>query len=266
MMKLRNLIAFLALLLCVKAYAACPESQWKGKRVVFLGDSITDARHVGCTKNYWGFLEDYLGIIPCVYGINGHQMDQIPGQMDKAKAELGDGFDAIFIFCGTNDFNDSVPVGEWFSEKEDSVVVDGPQSVIRKHREHIMDNGTFKGRMNIVLSKLKNEYPDKQIILLTPIHRGYAYFGPGNIQPDENWANAVGFYIDDYVNAVKEAGNVWAVPVIDINSLSGLYPLSEAHLKFFSKKDTDRLHPNTEGHRRLAQTIAAQLLSFPVFD
>ena len=262
-MKLRHFLTALALVICVKVSAGTPG--WNGKKVLFLGDSITDACHVGCTKNYWGFLEDYLGIIPCVYGINGHQMSQVPGQIDKAAAELENGFDAIFIFCGTNDFNASVPVGEWFSEKMDSVVVNGKKE-FRKHRTHIMTPGTFRGRINIVLSRLKNDYPDKQVVLLTPLHRGYANFGQGNIQPDENWANGAGYYIDDYVTAVKEAGNIWAVPVIDINSLSGLYPMSKPCLKFFANSETDQLHPNTEGHKRIAQVIAAHLIALPVFE
>lgn len=259
----KAIVAALVLSVCsVISYADEPlmESQWNGKKVVYLGDSITDAAHVGCTKNYWGFLQDFLGIIPAVYGINGHQMSRVPGQIDRMQAELGDGFDAVMIFCGTNDFNASVPVGEWYTEKMDSVVIGGPRTVLRKHREHIMDNSTFKGRINIVLSRLKTAYPDRQIILLTPIHRAYAKFGPDNIQPDESWANEAGFYIDDYVQAVKEAGNVWAVPVIDVNSLSGLYPMSEPYLKYFANQETDRLHPNTDGHRRLALSIAYQLL------
>ena len=44
-------------------------NQWSGKRVAFLGDSITDERHVGTTKNYWQYLSEMLGIVPFVYGI-----------------------------------------------------------------------------------------------------------------------------------------------------------------------------------------------------
>ena len=42
--------------------------QVKG-RIAFLGDSITDERHVGTTKNYWQYLSEMLGIVPFVYGI-----------------------------------------------------------------------------------------------------------------------------------------------------------------------------------------------------
>ena len=125
------------------------------------------------------------------------------------------------------------------------------------------DDSTFKGRTNNALRYLKSHYPDKQIILMTPIHRGYAKFNEGNIQPDEAWANEHGLFIDDYVQAVKEAGNVWAVPVIDLNSISGLYPVMDEHAPYFRKADTDRLHPNTPGHLRMAYAILYQMLALP---
>ena len=65
------------------------------------------------------------------------------------------------------------------------------------------------------------------------------------------------------VKAVKEAGNVWAVPVIDLNALSGLFPLYDAGAQLFNKPDTDRLHPNDPGHERMAKTILYQLASLP---
>ena len=99
--------------------------------------------------------------------------------------------------------------------------------------------------------------------LLTPIHRSYAKFGEKNVQPDESFPNRIGLYIDSYVEAVKEAGNVWAVPVIDLNALCGLYPNTPAHAKYFANKDTDRLHPNADGHYRIAKTLARQLASLP---
>ena len=34
------------------------ESQWKGKRVAFLGDSITDKKRIGTTKCYWEYLAE----------------------------------------------------------------------------------------------------------------------------------------------------------------------------------------------------------------
>ena len=57
------------------------------KKVLFLGDSITDRRHIGCTKNYWGYLGDWYGFSPLVYGINGQQWSHIA---DQARAYMKD--------------------------------------------------------------------------------------------------------------------------------------------------------------------------------
>lgn len=113
------------------------------------------------------------------------------------------------------------------------------------------------------MSKLKQMYPNKQIIVMTPVHRAYFCSGEKNIQPDEMYENARGVFFDEYVKAVKEAGNVWAVPVIDLNALSGLFPLYDAGAQLFNKPDTDRLHPNDPGHERMARTILYQLASLP---
>jgi hypothetical protein len=184
------------------------------------------------------------------------------------------------IFVGTNDYNASVPIGEWYTEDVVNVEVTGAKGAKsgvmadRKHRTLVMDNNTVCGRINIAMSKLKEAYPTKQIILLTPIHRGDAFLSDRNVQPDEMYANGVGEYIDAYVNIVKEAGNVWAVPVIDLNSISGLYPLAESSGLYWrrpnlekseksGKRRRDRLHPNSAGHLRMARVLAYQLLGYP---
>ena len=64
------------------------KSQWKGKKVAFLGDSITDKSHVGTTKNYWQYLEEMLGLEAWVYGINGDQWKGILAQAQKLKEEM----------------------------------------------------------------------------------------------------------------------------------------------------------------------------------
>ena len=53
--------------------------------------------------------------------------------------------------------------------------------------------------------------------MLTPLHRAFADFGETNVQPDENYQNSCGEYVDAYVRAVEEAGNIWGVPVIDFH-------------------------------------------------
>lgn len=244
------------------------QRSWKGKRVAILGDSITDKNHIGTTKNYWQYLEEMLGFEPLIYGINGHQWNDLPGQLERLKAERGDSVDVILIFAGTNDYNANVPLGSWYEEEEVSVEVSEPRQASRRHRILSMDKSTLRGRVNQLFSILKRDYPTKQVIVLTPLHRGYAYFGEKNIQPDESYANALGLFVDAYVETIKEISNVWAVPVIDLNSISGLYPnIKEQADLFFHDKEHDRLHPNAEGHRRIALTLGYQLLGYPAgFD
>ena len=263
---MKRILVFLSLLLSCGVLSAQPllRSQWEGARVAFLGDSITDARQIGSTNNiYWNNLIDILGIQPYVYGISGHRMNQIVGQGERLEREHGQEVDAILVFIGTNDFNGNIPLGEWYTYSMEKTIDDGPAEVERKHRELVYDDATFRGRANTTLRWLKTHYPDKQVIFLTPIHRGYAKFNDKNIQPPESFANDNGYFIDDYIQAVREIATVWAVPVIDLAAISGLYPMLDEHTRYFRNADTDRLHPNTPGQLRMAWAIAYQLLGYP---
>ena len=269
----RTILAFAGCLLIVFSFAVradaagrkakniTVEHPWAGARVAYLGDSITDPGVLKEDVHYWGFLQQWLDVEPLVYGKGGHQWHQIPGQADNLQAEQGDKFDAIMIFVGTNDYNAGVPIGEWFEEEMVEVNANG-KIVERMRRKPIMDKDTYRGRINIVLDKLKRMYPAKQIVLMTPVHRAYAKFAEHNVQPDESHQNACGEYIDAYIASIKEASALWSVPVIDAYSLSGLYPLHEEQKDYFPGGN-DWLHPNEKGHRRLALCMYYQLLTIP---
>ena len=231
------------------------------KKVLFLGDSITDARHIGCTKNYWGFLAERYGFKPLVYGINGQRWSDIVAQAKAYGNEHGECPDVVFVFAGTNDFNGNVPLGEWYSLSEEKVNRNGKETVLKK-RTLSRDGKTLRGRINVAMEHLVGSFPTAKIVLLTPIHRGYATFGANNVQPDESYANELGLFIDDYVNVVKEAGNVWSAKVVDLNADAGLYPKADSHVPFFSNGERDRLHPSDAGHRRIADAIAASVGSW----
>jgi lysophospholipase L1-like esterase len=237
-------------------------SQWRGKRVAFLGDSMTDKGRANITCIYWQYLTELLRIEPMVYGISGNQWDGIYKQALKLHEEKENDVDAILIFAGTNDYNRSIPLGRFFSETQKQTNHNGTE-VTRKYRTPIINDTTFCGRINKVMTYLKATYPQQQIIIMTPIHRGFARFNDKNVQPDENYSNGQGLYIDAYVDVLKQAASYWAVPLIDLYSTSGLYPLANAHLQYFQNAETDQLHPNTAGNYRLAKTIEYQLLAQP---
>lgn len=261
------------------------QSQWNGAKVALFGDSITDEGQLQIQDIYWNQLVSILGIRPYCYGINGNQTVQIIDQAKKLNEEHGQDVDAILIFIGTNDFNSSIPPGEWFREETAYVNRDGQMTVL-KHRVPVMEGITTRSQINIFMSYLKHNYPTKQIILLTPIHRAYFNCYKYNVQPDENYANPLGLYIDDYVKIIKETADVWAVPVIDLGAICGLYPLEPAFGQYFREAGMrlkytaaeaaaaeveteqaleyhDLLHPNTKGHLRMAYALAYQLLGYP---
>ena len=267
----KTLSVFLCLLLAVPALPQMLVSHpWQGKRVAYLGDSITDPNIKASKVKYWGFLEQWLQITPYVYGVSGRQWNDIPRQTDKLKQEHGQDVDAIMIFMGTNDYNNGVPLGVWWDERVTQVEYGHGQTksmVTRRQRTPSMDPTTFRGRINIAMDSLKHTFPTKQIVLLTPIHRSDFHANEKNWQCDESYTNQCGEYLDAYINAVKEAGDVWAVPVIDWAASSGLFPLMDEYAQYFNKADTDRLHPNDKGHERMARTLMQQLLALPcVFE
>ena len=239
---------------------------WQGKRVAYFGDSITDPRNGASKKKYWALLKDWLQIEPYVYGVSGRQWDDIPRQTDKLKQEHGQEVDAIVVFCGTNDYNNGVPIGTWWDERVAQVEYghnSAKKMVTRRQRVPSMDPTTFKGRINIALDSLKRTFPTKQIVLLTPIHRSNFHANEKNWQCDESYTNQCGLYLDAYVEAVKEAAGVWAVPVVDWSASGGLFPMLKEHGQYFNNSETDLLHPNDKGHERMARTLMYQLLALP---
>lgn len=266
-MKKNILLLMAALLLCMPAITQTVFTHpWKGKRVAYFGDSITDPRNKASVTKYWGFLHNWLGITPYVYGVSGRQWNDIPRQADQLKKEHGDEVDAILILMGTNDYNNAVPLGRWFTETAEEVEYGHgyeKRMETRMKRQPEMNDATYRGRINIALDKVKRMFPDKQIVLLTPIHRSGFYANAKNWQCTEEYMNRCGEYLDAYVEAVKEAGNIWAVPVIDLNATCGLFPLMDEHATFFKDANTDRLHPNDKGHERMAKTLMYQLLALP---
>ena len=243
------------------APAACPAHlDWNGKKVAIFGDSISDKK-LKSWRHWWRYLADMTGIVPLVHAKNGWQWSGVPRQAEDLAAS-GEDPDAIMILMGTNDFNSDVPLGEWWKVVAEPVNRDGQKVVCRKRAFDYSPN-TVRGRINTAMKMLKERYPDRQIVLLTPIHRGFFTCGETNVQPDEAYANALGLWIDDYAACVREAGQIWSAPVIDLYSESGLMPSLSPYGRFFNRGDTDLLHPNSEGARRMAEVIAARLSTMP---
>ena len=177
-MKIKRLLIICALVATsvsvARAQSAVFTHPWQGKRVAYFGDSITDPNNKAAKKKYWGLLADWLQIEPYVYGVSGRQWNDIPRQTAQLLREHGQQVDAIIVFMGTNDYNNGVPLGRWWDERQAQVEYghgQPKQLVTRRQRTPSMDASTYRGRINIAMDSLKRTYPTKQIVLLTPIHR-----------------------------------------------------------------------------------------------
>lgn len=242
------------------------KTSWKGKNLCFLGDSITEGVGVVPGERYFDYLEKDLEFNAYGFGVNGAKYVDLFDQALRMQKELGENVDAIFIFAGTNDFFLNTPPGEWFTYTDEEVAAtrneDGTpkKREMRKVRRFNFDENTLKGDINRLMSFLKTNYADKRIFIMTPLHRAYAEFGPENIQYNEMYSNSLGIFVDEYVKAIKEAAEIWAAELIDLYSISGLFPLYDKSAKlYFANEDTDRLHPSKEGHKRIAETIKSKI-------
>ena len=263
-MNMKSTMVFAAMAIAV-VVAGCvtpqPASAWKGRRVAVFGDSISDAK-LKMWRHWWQWVADELGTEMSVYASNGRQWNDVPRQVDAMTKADGADVDAILIFMGTNDFNSNKPLGVWWDEKEETVNRNG-RMVKVKRRLPSQDVSTVRGRINVALGKIKNEYPRCQVVLLTPIRRGFFTCAKTNVQPEDSYSNELGLYIGDYARVVREAGEIWSVPVVDTYSESGLLLSMPSYSDCCNRADTDRLHPGTEGCRRLALTVAARLKTLP---
>lgn len=241
--------------------AVAGEHPWKGKHVAFLGDSITDPNQGN--EIYWQCLERDIGIVPHVYAVSGYQWDRIYPMAQRLFSEQGGSIDAIVILLGTNDFNSGVPLGEWDEVRREEVYRRG-ETLNSSRRYPIMNMTTFRGRINTVMDYLKSHFPEQQIVLMTPVHRGYAKFDEKNVQPSECFANKQERYLEDYVQALREAADRFSVPLIDLYRESGLLPSDSAFARYFRGGGAnDNLHPNTLGHRRIARVMSERLRTLP---
>ena len=136
-------------------------SQWTGKRVGFLGDSMSDVKSNASEAFYWQYLEELLSIDVHTYARSGYQWNGIMKKAEEMRAALGDSIDAIVIWAGTNDFRNSTPIGQFYTEQYDSVNLDG-RMVLRLHRTFAMNEHTFCGRINKVMSYLKTHYSTRR--------------------------------------------------------------------------------------------------------
>lgn len=214
-----------------------------GKKIAFLGDSITEGVGVGygeCPQRYDNLTAKALGATAVNYGISGSRLaHQTKASAGEARMDLdfsGRLFlmdktaDAVVVYGGTNDYgHGDAP----FGEKTDNT------------------HATYMGAVRYIMENLQREYPGKPVVFLAPARRNgdeTVYFR----QAENPHARPLIAYVDAMIEIAGEYG----IPVIDLYRDMGIDPNLEKDREAYAP---DGLHFNAAGHARIAELLVACL-------
>lgn len=205
----------------------------KGKKICFLGDSITEGCGTSKIENcYWMKLGELSGANVLGFGVGGtriapkkvHTCDYDDKDFQLRSKDISNDADIIVIFGGTNDFgHGDAPFGRVGDKSTD----------------------TFCGSFYVLLNNLIEAHPQARIVVMTSLHR----------LSEDVVVNEIGLPtppLKEYVKAEKEIASCFSVPVLDLWSMSGMQPkipiIKETYMP-------DGLHPNDLGHARIAELL-----------
>lgn len=214
----------------------------KGKRIFFLGDSITQGIGVNSVdETYWKQLEQNTQAECFGYGVSGTRLARQEDPNDNHEPEgnfcvraeqMGENPDIIVVFGGTNDYgHGDAPFGKIGDKTPD----------------------TFCGAVDYVINTLVNKYPEATLVFMTPTHR----LGETGRIHNERGVRIEGI-LEDYVNTEIEICKNYSVPVLDLFRVSGIQPAIDVVREKFMP---DGLHPNKKGHTRIASLLEGFLRS-----
>ena len=203
----------------------------KGKKINFLGDSITEG--VGASENARCYVERFAaetGAICRNYGISGTRIARRRVPYDNPNfdrdypsrvPEMDPDADVVVVFGGTNDYgHGDAPLGEM----SDRTV------------------WTYYGALHVLFTSLIEKYPMSSIVVLTPLHR-----------EDEEARTPV---LKSFVDATRQVAEYYSLPVLDLWANSGIQPRVPVIKTIYAP---DGLHPSDAGHAHLANKLRAFL-------
>lgn len=212
----------------------------KDKKIVFLGDSITEGHGTTGKEKHFVTLVGQKGECREVknYGIGGTRFaKQISASNEiwdrdfcTRVEELDEDADIVVVFGGTNDFGHG----------------DAPLGTFQDRSLY-----TFYGACHHIMTRLHERFPGKPIVICTPLHRCNEDNPKGDGQKAYNVAP-----LRTYVNIIREVAEYYSLPVLDFYAESGIQPKVDV---IREKYCPDGLHPNDAGHVLLANKIYAFL-------
>ena len=212
----------------------------KGKKIVFLGDSITE----GCGTSdeehiYWSVIGKQTGAQVFGYGIGGTRI--APQRVVTAEnpwdryfasrvEQMEPDADIVVIFGGTNDFGHGDAALGTIHERTDD---------------------TFYGAYHLLLQKVFARYPAARVLVMTPLHR---------LSEDETLYNERGVRragaLSVYVRAIREVAEFYGVTVVDLYANCPIQPKVDIQRQMYMP---DGLHPNDAGAALVADCLLSVL-------
>lgn len=222
----------------------------KKKKIACLGDSITE----GVKANGWQwhrYIDKYFkengiettivnlgvgGTSVCTSSYVSSSLQPFVNRLNTIPTDA----DVIVIFGGTNDWGNNATLGT------------------------ISDTGSssFYGAYKYMLEWFANNRPNAKILTITPLKRYYRGY-------TSTWTNAQttrnnkGQLLQDYVRAVKEVSEMYAIPCVDLHNESGLNPVLDI---VRTKYMEDGLHPTAEGNKKMYPIILDKLKPLVKYD
>ena len=114
----------------------------------------------------------------------------------------------------------------------------------------------FKGALRYSIEKIQEAYPHINIYLCTPIYRAWTDAENNHAFINDSDTKVYGGYkLTDYVQAIKDVGDEYHLPVIDLYYELGIN--RQNRLNYFPK--TDGTHPNALGRYTMAKFMAEKI-------
>ncbi len=215
---------------------AVQNSNWRGKTINFIGDSITygaytpvggSSPNMRAEKRYCEIACERLGAICRNYGVSGISISSTSYQSPSSAISLrytrmDNAADMVVIAGGTNDYGTGVVLGTIADTTDVS----------------------FYGALHVLCSGLCEKYPGKRIVFLTPFHRS------------SEAANKAGATLAQYKQAIYDvARDEFGFAVLDGWSVG----LSPKNTKVKAEYIVDGVHPNPAGHELIGNSLAHML-------
>lgn len=211
--------------------------KWAGKKVACLGDSITQKTEN--VRKYYDFWKVYLSPNTILdYGVAGSSISRKTGEwptwdtqvpfVERIKTIPKD-IDVLTIFGGVNDWVADRTLGS-LGDTEDT---------------------TFYGALDKMFKYATQNFQGKDIYVFTPLQNDWIK-RPANDGTTDG-RNRSGKYLKEYVEAIKQVAEKYAIPVCDLYSTM-FYPFAEG---FTEKYMPDGLHPNESAHKLMANKMAS---------